>query len=221
MEQALARPRLDHGAGDVAGRHDGVVGLARHMQLFELARHDMARARRVGDQDHGRAALARAHQRVAGVRERLRRRYAPRPRRRTAARRSRAPAPRNAGARAGKIDQPLTAPAAASSLVVSGGGLRRIGRGGLQGFDPHRPRRREQEALAEAHVVVEQVDHHAFAFDALGDQIDAGARQQVGEIAGVNVALRGGGRIEQELGRHLQEAEASGRPVPWAPCANR
>ena len=71
----------------------------------------------------------------------------------------------------------------------------RLGRAAraLQRLGPHRPRRREQEALAEAHVVVEQIDHHALAFDALGDQIDAGARQQVGEIAGVDVALRAGG----------------------------
>ena len=34
----------------------------------------------------------------------------------------------------------------------------------------------------ESHVVVEQIDHHALALDALGDEIDAGARQQIGEI---------------------------------------
>ena len=39
MEQALPGARLDHGAGDVAGGDDGVIGFARHMQLFELARH--------------------------------------------------------------------------------------------------------------------------------------------------------------------------------------
>ena len=69
MEQALPGARRDHAAGDVAGGDDGVIGLARHMQLVELARHHLALARRIGDQDHGRAAGARAHQRVAGVRE--------------------------------------------------------------------------------------------------------------------------------------------------------
>ena len=52
----------------------------------------------------------------------------------------------------------------------------------LQRLGAHRPRRREQEALAEAHVVVEQIDHRALALDALGDQVDAGARQQIGEV---------------------------------------
>src|SRR5262249_49357496 len=39
----------------------------------------------------------------------------------------------------------------------------------LQRLGPYRPWRREQEALAVAHVVVEQVDHAALAFDLLGD----------------------------------------------------
>ena len=65
----MAAPLLDHGAGDIARGHDGVIGLARHMQPLELARHLFARARRIGDQDDHAAARARAHQRVAGVRE--------------------------------------------------------------------------------------------------------------------------------------------------------
>ncbi len=69
VEQALSGARLDHAAGDVAGGDDGVIGLARDMQLVELARHHLALARRIGDQDHGGAARARAHQRVAGMRE--------------------------------------------------------------------------------------------------------------------------------------------------------
>ena len=89
----------------------------------------------------------------------------------------------------------------ASARVVGAAGR------ALQRLGPHRPRRREQEALAEAHVVVEQIDHHVLAFDALGDQVDAGARQQIGEVVGMDVALRAGGLVEQQLGRHLQEAE--------------
>ena len=59
------------------------------------------------------------------------------------------------------------------------------GSGGALG--PQRPRLREQEALAETHVVVEQVDHRALALDPLGDQIDAEAAEQVGQVGGVNV----------------------------------
>ena len=61
-----------------------------------------------------------------------------------------------------------------------------------QRLGAHRPRRREQEALAEAHIVIEQIDHRALALDPLGDQVDAGARQQIGEIRRVDVAMRGG-----------------------------
>ena len=46
----------------------------------------------------------------------------------------------------------------------------------------------EQEALAEAHVVVEQIDHRALALDPLGDQVDAEAAEQVGKVRRVNVA---------------------------------
>ena len=187
MEQALPGPRRDHGAGDVAGGDDAVIGVARHLQLVELARHHLARARRVGDQHHRAAARARAHQRVAGVRE-------------------------------GDDAVVHHAPDVAQQDVVAGGERREMrnqaaarrcvsrcrsrrsspaasrrggGRGrALQGLGPHRPRRREQEALAEAHVVVEQIDHHALALDPLGDQVDAEAAEQVGEIGGMDVALR-------------------------------
>ena len=79
----------------------------------------------------------------------------------------------------------------------------------LQHLGAHRARRREQEALAEAHVVVEQVDHGALALDPLGDQVDAEAAEQVGEIRRMDVALRRRGAVEQQRGRHLDEAEAA------------
>src|SRR5277367_3300568 len=42
----------------------------------------------------------------------------------------------------------------------------------LQRLGTHRARRREQHALAEADIKVEQIDNGAFAFDMVGDQID-------------------------------------------------
>src|SRR5215470_7616718 len=57
--------------GDVARAHDAVIGRARHAQPVERgARHHLARARRVGDEHHRAAALAKAHERVAGIRGR-------------------------------------------------------------------------------------------------------------------------------------------------------
>ena len=56
---------------------------------------------------------------------------------------------------------------------------------------PQRPRRREQKALAEADVIIEQVDHRALALDLLGDQVDAEAAEQVGEVGGMDI----GGRL--------------------------
>ncbi len=55
---------------------------------------------------------------------------------------------------------------------------------------PQRPRRRKQESLAEPHVVVEQIDHRAFALDPLGDQVDAEAAEQVGKVGRVDVGGR-------------------------------
>src|SRR5262249_16955453 len=78
----------------------------------------------------------------------------------------------------------------------------------LQGLRAYRPRLREQEALAVAHVVVEQIDHAAFALDLLSDQVDAEAADQIGEIGGMDVGRRGGAAaIEQQARLHLDEAE--------------
>src|SRR5690242_9735841 len=93
----------------------------------------------------------------------------------------------------------------AASLLHSARGAA-IGGGGALG--PQRSRRREQKTLAEADVVIEQIDHRALALDLLGDQVDAEAAEQVGKIGWMNV----GGRllgIEQQRGRHLDEAHAA------------
>src|ERR1700751_1439323 len=62
-------------------------------------------------------------------------------------------------------------------LGLGGVAARRVTpvRNALQGFGAHRPWRREQEALSELHVVIEQVDHRAFAFDPFGNEVDAEA----------------------------------------------
>ena len=67
---------------------------------------------------------------------------------------------------------------------------RRFARRRMRRLRPQRPRRREQEALAEPHVVIEQVDHRALALDPLGDQIDAEAAEQIGQIGGMDVGRR-------------------------------
>src|SRR5207244_2802690 len=51
--------------------------------------------------------------------------------------------------------------------------------GALQGLGAHRARRREQETLAEPDVIIEEVDHHAFALDFFGDEVDAEPAEQV------------------------------------------
>ena len=82
----------------------------------------------------------------------------------------------------------------------------------LQRFGAHRPRRREQEALTEADVVIEQVDHHRFAFDLLGDQVDAETAEEIGQVGGVDVggAVLG---IDQQVAGDLDVAEAARREV--------
>src|SRR5580692_1021587 len=105
----------------------------------------------------------------------------------------------------------------------SGGGCRRrrIVRGrrkrsfsrrfahGLQRLGAHRTRRREQHALAETDIKVEQIDNGAFAFDMVGDQIDAEAAEEVGEIGRVNIGRYQPDAIEQQGRRRLDETEAA------------
>ena len=81
--------------------------------------------------------------------------------------------------------------------------------GGLQRFGAHRTRRREQKALAETHIVVEQIDHRAFVLDPLGDQIDAETAEQIGKVGRMNVGRGGTRTVEQQRRRHLDEAEAA------------
>jgi len=87
-----------------------------------------------------------------------------------------------------------------------------VGRGHciLQGLRPHRPRRREQEALAIFHVAVDEFDHRAFAFNFLGDEFDAEPGEQIGENGRMDVVGGVIAAIEQQVRRHLDEAEAAG-----------
>src|SRR4029453_12492154 len=54
----------------------------------------------------------------------------------------------------------------------------------LQRFRPYRSGWREQETLSETNVIIEKVDDGRLSFDPFGDEIDAGAREQVGKILG-------------------------------------
>jgi len=74
---------------------------------------------------------------------------------------------------------------------------------------PQRSRRREQKALAEPDVVIEQVNHGALALDPFGDQVDAVAAEQIGEVGGMDVRGRALPGIEQQRRRHLDEADAA------------
>src|SRR5271155_2881151 len=69
MKHALARSRLDDAAGDIAGTHDGVITIVRHLEAVEHALHRRTWPRRVGDEDHRAAADAKARERVAGFRK--------------------------------------------------------------------------------------------------------------------------------------------------------
>src|SRR6516165_7063505 len=107
------------------------------------------------------------------------------------------------------FDAARSARSAELSLDLSLGFLRvtTLCRAGTLGA--HRTRRGEQEALAEADIIVEQVDHRAFALDTLGNQVDAEAAEQIGEGSGMNVRGRALFRIEQERRRYLYVADAA------------
>src|SRR5207302_1144748 len=81
----------------------------------------------------------------------------------------------------------------------------------LQGLGAYRPRRREQESLAEFHVEIEQIDHRALAFDLLGDEADAETAEQVGEVARVDIG--GSAPVEDEACRQLEETKAAARQL--------
>src|SRR5262245_31191922 len=80
----------------------------------------------------------------------------------------------------------------------------------LQRFRPYRSGWREQEALSETNVVIEKVDDRRLSFDPFGDEIDAGAREQVGKILGVDIGVRGGSLVKKQSCRHFQKTK---RPV--------
>ena len=66
MKHAFAAPALDDAAGDVAGRGDRVIGVMRHAEAVENLPYGGAGPRRIGDEDHGTAAGAKARERRAG-----------------------------------------------------------------------------------------------------------------------------------------------------------
>src|SRR5262245_23140905 len=65
----------------------------------------------------------------------------------------------------------------------------------LQRFRPYRSGGREQEALSETNVIIEKIDDRRLSFDPFGNEIDAGAREQVGKILGVDIGVRGGSLV--------------------------
>src|SRR5208282_5690623 len=69
MKHPFAQPRLDDAAGHIARTHDRVIGLGRHAEPLEYPLDRGARARRVGDEDHGAAFGAKARQRLASGRK--------------------------------------------------------------------------------------------------------------------------------------------------------
>ncbi len=70
MRDPFARPLDDQRAGDVAGAHDRVVAVTRHLEAVDELLHELARARRIGDQHDGAATFAELAQRIARVRSR-------------------------------------------------------------------------------------------------------------------------------------------------------
>src|SRR5262245_12574103 len=77
----------------------------------------------------------------------------------------------------------------------------------LQRFRPYRSGWREQEALSETNVVIEKIDDCRLSFDPFGDKVDAGAREQIGKILGVDIGVRGGSLVKQQSCRHFQETK--------------
>src|SRR5215510_881211 len=77
----------------------------------------------------------------------------------------------------------------------------------LQRFRPYRSGWREKEPLSETDVIVEKVDDCRLSFDPFGDEIDAGTREQVGKILGVDIAVRGHSLVKEQSCRHFQETK--------------
>ena len=79
----------------------------------------------------------------------------------------------------------------------------------------HRPRARKQVALAIFYVMVEEVQHGAFALDLFDHQFNAEPRHQTRQIRRVNVGRTAWMLAEQQARRHLDEAKATVGEVAW------
>src|SRR5262249_50470233 len=189
----LPAPLLHHAAGNVAGRNDGIIDFARAMQPLELARDLLARAGRVCDEDDRSALGPRPHQRVASVRmdrkavvhdapyiaqehvvagcERgklrdQRGRYGTHPKPSSRPRRSGTAAAVKRAYRM-KRKERKSAGRQQGAWALVNARFCRVSRHAMQRLRAHRARWREQEALPEPDVVVENVDDRRFGLDPL------------------------------------------------------
>jgi hypothetical protein len=69
VKNALAAAGHDGRTGDISRGDDAIEHGVRHGQLIQKAQHDFGGARRIGDQDHGSAALAEARERLDRLRK--------------------------------------------------------------------------------------------------------------------------------------------------------
>src|SRR5690606_34293096 len=67
----------------------------------------------------------------------------------------------------------------------------------------------EQKALSETNVDFQQIDDDGFAFDPVGDELDAVAAHQVGQIGRMNMSGRRDLLAQHQLRRNLDEAHAA------------
>src|SRR4029450_13127913 len=77
--------------------------------------------------------------------------------------------------------------------------------GALKCFRPYWSGWREKETLSETNVIFEKVDDCRLSFDPFGDEIDAGTREQVGKILGVDIGVRSSSLVKEQSCRHFQE----------------
>ena len=68
-----------------------------------------------------------------------------------------------------------------------GGSLAVLGARCGRAFGTQRARRGKQEALTESYVIIEQINHRAFALDTFGNEVDSKPCEHVGQIGCVNV----------------------------------
>src|SRR6185437_14503933 len=79
----------------------------------------------------------------------------------------------------------------------------------LQNVGPKWPRSGKEKALAEAHVVVEEVDDERLVLDPVGDKVDAKAGEEIREIRGMHVASALVAALQEKISRDLDEADAA------------